>query len=409
MTTANEFGYVDEDKNVFVNSDNGPIKIGSFPDGTLEEAFSFFTKRFSDLLTDVDLTIARLADGKGSIDGITAVTDRIQSALEKPNSIGDLKQLETAKTQIDALLEKRKVANAARKAELKVEALAKRTAVIETAEKLANSNAWKVTTEKFKELLEEWKALPHAEKAAEQELWARFRKARSTFDKARKIHFDELNTVRTEAVAGKQAIIKKAQEIADSTEWVSAANSFKRLMSEWKELPRAAKAKEDKLWVEFKLLQDRFFAAKSASEAVRDEELGANLVAKQALLEKAEALLPITDVEATKKALRDIQEQWEKIGHVPRDAKDKVERRLKAVEAALRKLQDEKWHNTNPEVVQRANGLVLSFETSLERLDKQIASAAAAGKEAEVIKLSSQREQTLALLDAARSGAAQLG
>jgi len=409
MTTANEFGYVDEDKNVFVNSDNGPIKIGSFPDGTLEEAFSFFTKRFSDLLTDVELTIARLTDGKGSIEGITAVTDRIQSALEKPNSIGDLKQLETAKTQIDALLEKRKVANAARKAELKVEALAKRTAVIETAEKLANSNAWKVTTEKFKELLEEWKALPHAEKAAEQELWARFRKARSTFDKARKIHFDELNTVRTEAVAGKQAVIKKAQEIADSTEWVSAANSFKRLMSEWKELPRAAKAKEDKLWVEFKLLQDRFFAAKSASEAVRDEELGANLVAKQALLEKAEALLPITDVEATKKALRDIQEQWEKIGHVPRDAKDKVERRLKAVEAALRKLQDEKWHNTNPEVVQRANGLVLSFETSLERLDKQIASATAAGKEAEVIKLSSQREQTLALLDAARSGAAQLG
>ena len=73
------------------------------------------------------------------------------------------------------------------------------------------------------------------------------------------------------------------------------------------------------------------------------------------------------------------------------------------------KLQDEKWHNTNPEVVQRANGLVLSFETSLERLDKQIASATAAGKEAEVIKLSSQREQTLALLDAARSGAAQLG
>lgn len=409
MTTANEFGYVDEDKNAYVNTDIGPIKVGSFPDGTLEEAFSFFTKRYSDLVTDVELTIARLADGKGSIEGITAVTDRIKSALENPNAIGDLKQLGTAKIQIEALLDKRKVANAARKAELKVEALAKRAAVVETAEKLATSNAWKVTTEKFKELLEEWKALPHAEKAAEQELWARFRKARSTFDKARKIHFDELNTVRTEAVAGKQAVIKKAQEIADSTEWVSTANSFKRLMSEWKELPRAAKAKEDKLWAEFKLLQDRFFAAKTASEAVRDEELGANLVAKQTLLEKAEALLPVTDVEATKKALRDIQEQWEKIGHVPRDAKDKVERRLKAVEAALRKLQDEKWHNTNPEVVQRANGLVLSFETSLEKLDKQIASATAAGKDSEVIKLSSQREQTVALLDAARSGAAQLG
>jgi len=409
MTTANEFGYVDGDKNAFVNSENGPIKVGSFPDGTAEEAFTFFTKRYTDLLTDVELTIARLQDGKGSIDGITAVTDRIDSAIASPNMIGDLKQLSNSKTQIETLLEERKAANAARKAELKVEGLAKRTAVVETAEKLANSKAWKVTTEKFKELLEEWKALPHAEKAAEQELWARFRKARSTFDKARKVHFEELNTVRGEAVAAKQAIIKKAQELTESTEWVSTANAYKRLMSEWKELPRAAKAKEDKLWAEFKTLQDKFFAAKAASEAVRDEELGANLVAKQALLVKAEALLPITDIEDTKKALRDIQEQWEKIGHVPRDAKDKVERRLKAVESELRKLQDEKWHKTNPEVVQRANGLVLSFETSLEKLDKQIAAAKTAGKDAEVIKLNTQREQTSALLDAARAGAAQLG
>ena len=94
---------------------------------------------------------------------------------------------------------------------------------------------------------------------------------------------------------------------------------------------------------------------------------------------------------------------------MPRDSKEKVERRLKAVENALRKLQDEKWHNTNPEVVQRANGLVLSFETSLEKLDKQIAAAKTAGKDSEVIKLTSQRDQTAALLDAARAGAAQLG
>jgi len=409
MTTTNEFGYVDGDKNAFINSENGPIKIGSFPDGTAQEAFAFFTKRYTDLLTDVELTLARLADGKGSIEGITTVTERITSAIDSPNLIGDLTSLATAKTQIEAALEARKVAATARKAEIKAQGLAKRTVVVENAEKLANSNAWKVTTEKFKELLEEWKALPHADKAAEQELWARFRKARSTFDKARKVHFDQLNTVRTEAVAGKQAVIKKAQEISDSTEWATTANAFKRMMSEWKELPRAAKAKEDKLWTEFKLLQDRFFAAKAASESVRDEEFAGNLVAKSALLEKAEALLPITDIEQAKKSLRDIQEQWEKIGHVPRDAKEKIERRLKAVESALRKLQDEKWHNTNPEVVQRANGMVQSFETSLEKLDKQIASATAAGKTTDVVKLTSQRAQTAALLEAARAGAAKLG
>jgi len=409
MTTSNEFGYVDAEKNAFINSENGPIKIGSFPDGTPEEAFAFFTKRFTDLVTDIELTTARLQDGKGSTDGISAVTDRIQATIETPNLIGDLKVLAAAKIQVEELLEQRKAAAAARKIALKAEGLAARTAVVEAAEKLANSKSWKVTTEKFKELLEQWKALPHADKNSEQELWARFRKARSTFDKARKAHFEELTVVRGEAISAKQAVITKARALADSTEWSTTANNFKRLMSEWKELPRAAKNKEDKLWAEFKLLQDQFFAAKAASEAVRDVELGANLVAKTALLEQAEALLPITDIEVTKQALRTIQEQWEKIGHVPRDAKEKTERRLKAVENALRKLQDEQWHKTNPEVVQRANGMVSSFESSLEKLDKQIAAAQTAGKTTDVAKLTSQREQTLALLNAARAGAAQLG
>ncbi|NBU31875.1 MAG: DUF349 domain-containing protein [Actinobacteria bacterium] len=409
MTTSNDFGYVDSEKNAFINSESGPIKVGSFPDGTAEEAFAFFTKRYTDLLTDVELTIARLQEGKGSTDGISAVTDRIQAAVDSPNLIGDLNHLRTAKTQIDSLLEKRRIANAERKAQLRAEGMEKRTAVVELAEKLTDSKSWKATTEKFQELLDEWKALPHAEKAVEQELWARFRKARSTFDKARKAHFEQLTAVRAEAVAAKQEIIKKAAAVVDSTEWVSTANTLKRLMSEWKALPRAAKAKEDKLWQEFKELQDRFFAAKSAHDATKDEEYVANLAAKEALLEKAEALLPIHDLEAAKKSLRAIQEQWEKAGHVPRDAKEKIERRLKAVENAVRKLQEEHWHKTNPEVVQRANGIVSSFESSLEKLDKQIAAAQAAGKDAEVAKLSVTREQTASLLEAARAGAAQFG
>lgn len=409
MTTTNEFGFVDADRNAFLNTPTGPLKVGSFPDGTAEEAFTFFTKRYSDLIVDIELTITRLSDGKGSIEGISALTARIQSVIDSPNLIGDLNYLTQSKEKIEALLEERKAANALRKAALREEGLAKRTAVVEAAEKLVDSKAWKVTTEKFRELLEEWKSLPHAEKKLEQELWDRFRKARSAFDKARKAHFDQLKVMNAEAVGAKEDIIKKAKALVESTDWGPTAGTFKRLMADWKGLPRAAKAKEDKLWAEFKELQDKFFAAKSEHDAVKDVEFGGNLTLKEELLVKAEALLPISDLDEAKKALRGIQDQWEKIGPVPRAAKDAVERRLKAVESAVRKLQDELWHNTNPEVVQRANGIVSSFESSLEKLDKQIAAATAAGKDAEVAKLTEQRDQTLALLDAARAGAAKLG
>jgi mevalonate kinase len=107
--------------------------------------------------------------------------------------------------------------------------------------------------------------------------------------------------------------------------------------------------------------------------------------------------------------LRDIQEAWEKAGHVPRNDKDKIERRLKAVEDAIRKVQEEHWHRSKPEVVDRANSLVTSFEASIAKLEKQKAAAVAAGKTGDVTKLDEQITQAQGLLAAARSGAATLG
>ena len=409
MTTSNEFGYVDESGNAFVNTPEGALKVGSYVAGSPDEAFAFFTKKYADLVTEIDLLIARIPEGKASSEGIKVVLEKIQTTLDSPNLIGDLTKLPVVKAEIEQLDAERRQIVAVERAERKAQALAKREEIATTAEQLASSTSWKATSEKFKELLESWKSLPKADKKVEQELWDRFRKARSAFDKARKVHFAELEVVRTEAVAAKRALLKKAALLADSKEWSETANAFKRLMSEWKKIPRAAKQEEEKLWAEFKSLQDKFFSAKGEVDAAENEKLSANLELKLALLVKAEELLPITDLEATKVSLRDIQEQWEKVGPVPQESKNQVERRLRKVEDAVRKLQDEQWHKSNPEVVQRANGLVSSFEASLAKLDAEIAEATSAGKADLVAKLTAQREQTSALLEAARVGAAQLG
>jgi hypothetical protein len=93
---------------------------------------------------------------------------------------------------------------------------------------------------------------------------------------------------------------------------------------------------------------------------------------------------------------------------VPRNEKEKIERRLKAVEDAIRKVAEEQWHRTKPEVVERANSLVTSFEASIAKLEKQLAAAVAAAKTSEETKLSAQLAQAKELLEAARSGAATL-
>ncbi len=197
--------------------------------------------------------------------------------------------------------------------------------------------------------------------------------------------------------------------MAESSDWANTTTAYKKLMDDWKATARAAKGQEEKLWNEFKAAQDKFFANRNAANSVRDEEFSKNLEVKLELIKKAEALLPITNVDAAKAALRDIQELWEKAGHVPRNDKDKIERRLKAVEDAIRKVQDEQWHRSKPEVVERANSLVTSFEASIAKLEKQKNTAQAAGKTSDVTKFETAIVQAQSLLDAARSGASTLG
>lgn len=404
MTTTNEFGYVDETGNVFLNGTPDPIKVGQYAAGDPSEGLAFFTKRYEDLLAEIELAAIRLKDGKGNLDTVTALIARIEKSLAEPNLVGDLEKIRAGKEKLLAGFAEKKAAAVAKKSEIKAAALARREELVALSESLEKSNAWKVTGEKYKELLAEWKKLPTTDRAKEQELWKRFSHARSGFDKARRAYFSTLDASRAQAVTAKQAIIKKAAELAESSDWAATTTTYKKMMDEWKTLARAAKGEEEKLWMEFKGVQDKFFTKRNAANSVRDEEFTKNLVIKLELLKRAEALLPITNVEVTKSALRDIQETWEKAGHVPRNDKEKIERRLKAVEDAIRKVTEEQWHRTKPEVVQRANSLVTSFEASIAKLEKQLATA----KVGEEAKLAAQLNQAKELLAAARSGAETL-
>lgn len=409
MTVSNEHGHADEAGNVFLNTEQGPVKVGQFVAGTPQEGLDFFRRKYDELVTDAQLALARLRDSKAAPDSAASVLDRLAAVVERPAVLGDVSVFPRLRAEIEEQLEKRKAEVSQAKAEAKAAALAAREDIVRKAEELVSSTQWKPTGEKFKELLDEWKKLPGADRGKEQELWKRFSAARSAFDKARRAYFATLESTRAEGVAAKRALIAKAQVLADSTDWQASANAFKGLMSQWKELPRVARDQEERLWKEFKALQDRFFDARSAALTERDGELSGNLEVKLGLLERAEALLPVVDVDKAKAALRDIQAAWEKAGHVPRAEKERVERRLKAVEDAVRKVQEDLWHRTKPEVIDRAHGLIASFQAQIDKLEQQLAAAAAAGKQAEADRLAAQKAAAQELLDAARSGADKLG
>jgi hypothetical protein len=155
--------------------------------------------------------------------------------------------------------------------------------------------------------------------------------------------------------------------------------AYRTLLDEWKAAGRAGKKFDDALWLRFKAAGDALYAAKSEVDAKDNEEFSANLELKLALLAEAEPLIAETDRVRAKDALLSIQRRWDAIGKVPRDRVKPIEDRLRKVEAAVRKLDEDHWQKSNPERIARAEGLAGQLQDAIAKLEAELADAKASG------------------------------
>ena len=214
---------------------------------------------------------------------------------------------------------------------------------------------------------------PGCRRAESNELWKRFRAARTTIETHRKAFFAQLDSGHREARDKKQALVDKAQALVP--QGTAGIPAYRTLLDEWKVSGRAGKKFDDALWAKFKAAGDALFAAKSEQDTKDDAEFTANLELKLALLTEAELLLTATDRSEARRKLIVIEEKWDKIGKVPRDKVKSVEDRLRKVEAAVRKLEEDSWQRSNPERQARSEGLARQLEESIEKLERELAQA----------------------------------
>jgi hypothetical protein len=406
-TSSTDFGRVENDGTVLVKMPDGSEKqVGQWAAGDPNDGLAFYIRKYHEIENELSLALQRLKEGKGNADAVFKLIDRVKTSLETPNFVGDLNILSSKIEELQVLAAVKKAEFSAAKAIAKEKAMEKRKQLVEEAEKLINSKQWKVTTQRFKEIVEEWKKLPHGAKSEEQALWKRFSAARSAFDKTRRQYFSTLESGRKEASKIKSEIVTQAKAIADSKEWNDTANKFRNLMAKWKSAPILERKEEQKLWKEFKLAQDVFFAARTAALSVLDEEHSKNLEAKKVLAEKAEKILPITDIKSARQALKPIQEEWSKIGHVSRKDKDKIEARLKSVEEAIRNAEKNELNRTDPAKSARAQSTMELIEAKLIKTEKERESALSSGDTKKAEKLALTIESQKMLLEATKTALA---
>lgn len=381
-----EFGRVAEDGTVYVRTSSGEKAVGSYPGKSSEEALAYFVRKFELLAAEVALLAARIKSGAlVPSDAYTAVK-KLRDQVKELNGVGDLDALAASVEQIEPLIEghreayeAKKAAETAAKAARREQILVEKEKIVAEAESLALSESWKVTGDRLKVLLDEWKSAPRLDKKADADLWKRFSSSRNKFDKRRRTHFAALESVQKVVVDAKKTIIEEAEKLATSTEWVPTAKRFKALMDAWKAAGRGKPSDDAKMWARFKAAQDQFFSAKNADLEKRNTTMAANLIKREELVVLIEALLPITNVDQAKKALRDHLNAWSKIGMTHRDKRASLDARVQAVESVIKESEAEIWRKTDPTAKARAAEVVKQLTDSIESYEKIAAKSEAAG------------------------------
>ena len=383
MSTADHpWGRVDADGTVYVRTADGERVIGSWQAGSPEEAIVFYQRKYEALETEVVLLEQRMSATDLTPAQAAATVQRLLGTISDANALGDLDGL---RARLERLTEdvghRREEAKAVRE-QARVQAREVKERIVAEAEQIAaEATHWKSSGERMRELLEEWKAAPHADRAAEAALWKRLSAARNAFTKRRKAFFANLESEREEVRARKEQLVAEAEALSGSTDWGPTTSAFRELMTRWKAAGRADRDAEAELWKRFRAAQDKFFTARAEVFSAKDAELREHAEAKQQLLEAAATLLPVTDIRAARTALRGIQERWEGIGAVPRDSREHLESGLRRVEDAVRKAEEAQWRRSNPEALARAEGTVAQLRSSIAQLEEQLAKARERGDE----------------------------
>jgi hypothetical protein len=391
---SSEWGRIDPDGTVYVRTPDGERAIGSWQAGDAEAGLAYYVRHYEDLATEVVLLERRLESGAGDPSSTRSQAISLKEQLPDASAIGDLAALDQRLSAVIAAADERAGAAGAARQQARTEAIAAKEALITEAETIATTaTSWKSSGDRLRAIVDEWKQIKGIDRKTDDALWRRFAAARDAFGKRRGQHFAQLDSERASAKTTKEALAAQAEALAESSDWKETAAQMRELMTQWKAAGRAGRDVEDALWARFRGAQDTFFARRSGTFAERDAEQVENQQKKEALIEQAEHL-DVSDPRAAQSALRELQSQFDEVGHVPRDAMRRIDERMRAAEQRVRDAVDADWRRGDAE----NNPFLSALRERLAEAEAKLERARKAGDASRIARAEAEVEQRRALL-----------
>ncbi|KAA3440090.1 DUF349 domain-containing protein [Rufibacter hautae] len=286
-----------------------------------EESLYYFANRFENFKQKVESLLEKIATSENKGSFLMKVL-HLKEQIEKYDAIGDFEslhqRLSAAEEEIKEAIAKNRDKN-----------LATKITLIQQAEALQTSIDWQETTDKLKELRQNWIKTGPVDKALTDELEERFKTAVEVFFTRKKEFFQDKKDMLSRTVDKYKALIAQSESVKNSEEWEETSKKLKDLQNQWKEIGGTLPRKmSNDLWNSFRAANNHFFERlkkhiNSQKTESKDKYLEDNLEKKRSLVAQAEALLDEPVQQAVPKA-KELQAAWKKIGPVKQEESDIV-------------------------------------------------------------------------------------
>jgi hypothetical protein len=236
----------------------------------------------------------------------------------------------------------------------------RKEALVRRAEELMDSTDWIRTADELRKLQAEWKSVGPVPRDQAKILWDRFRTACDRFFTRKQQDLNQRKEIWAANLQKKEALVKRAEELAESTDWDPAASELRRLQTDWKAVGPVRKNKGEALWNRFRGACDRFFERHKQRDQIAATE---RLHAREALVADLEGLAATdTPPDDLVQQLRTFRQRWEHTGHVPHDQAEALQQRYHAAMEQILSRHGEKFRGTE-----------LDPDANRQRMEKLIA------------------------------------
>lgn len=191
-------------------------------------------------------------------------------------------------------------------------------------ENIKGFGGWEKATEEIKDLQAKWKEIGPAPRKVNASLFARFRAACDKFFEAKAEYYKAIKNEHKENYAKKEVLCVKAEELLSKVDEPGAREKIQALQAEWKTIGPVERRVSDAVWNRFTAACNAFYEQLRARRSGKREEENANLEAKKAVIEKIKAIPLDGDRNDILPAIRELQMEWQQIGHVPYKVKEEI-------------------------------------------------------------------------------------